>query len=190
MSRPRTIAVVTGARADFGLLRPVIQAILEHPQLELHLAVTGAHLLPPAYTAEDVREAFPVAVELPMQRPGAVGRAADAAAVGRGVSGFAAWLQDRPADWLVVARKSSLGTPLTSSLLIEEEGDSRRLREDPSRGGLGVVGESPPSKRTRQFSHRLVVEHPVDLAEDAAESDDGLVQGDEAPSRRDHLPVG
>ena len=102
MSPPRTIAVVTGARADFGLLRPVIAAILEHPGLELRLAITGIHLLPPAYTAEDVRGAFPVSVEIPMQRPGAVGRPADAAALGRGVSGFAAWLQERPADWLVV----------------------------------------------------------------------------------------
>ncbi|MHC4810898.1 MAG: UDP-N-acetylglucosamine 2-epimerase [Planctomycetota bacterium] len=102
MSLPRTIAVVTGTRADFGLLRPVLAAIMEHPGLELRLAVTGTHLLPPADTAEEVRRAFPVAVEIPMQRPAAVGRIADAEALGRGVSGFAAWLGARPSDWLMV----------------------------------------------------------------------------------------
>lgn len=40
----RTLAAVTGSRADYALLRPVLQAIDAHPQLELRLYVTGAHL--------------------------------------------------------------------------------------------------------------------------------------------------
>jgi len=40
----RTIAVVTGARADYGLLVPLLQAIDNEPTMELHLWVTGMHL--------------------------------------------------------------------------------------------------------------------------------------------------
>lgn len=98
----QSIAVVTGTRAEFGLLRPVLEAIAARPELDLRLAVTGTHLLPPDHTAAEVRAAFPVAVEIPMQEPGVVGRAADAAALGRGVSGFAAWLAEDPPDWVLV----------------------------------------------------------------------------------------
>ncbi|HZW09616.1 MAG TPA: hypothetical protein VFF69_06915, partial [Phycisphaerales bacterium] len=33
--RARRVAVVTGSRADFGLLRPVMEAVQNHPELEL-----------------------------------------------------------------------------------------------------------------------------------------------------------
>ena len=40
----RKIAVVTGTRAEYGLLYPVIKAIEVHPYLKLSLVVTGMHL--------------------------------------------------------------------------------------------------------------------------------------------------
>jgi len=40
----RKISVTTGARADYGILRPVLQAILKSKKLELYLIVTGTHL--------------------------------------------------------------------------------------------------------------------------------------------------
>lgn len=40
----KTICVVTGTRAEYGLLRPVIQKIWHSDQLRLQLLVTGAHL--------------------------------------------------------------------------------------------------------------------------------------------------
>ncbi len=40
----RTICAVTGSRADWGLLRPVLEAIREEPRLILQLVVTGSHL--------------------------------------------------------------------------------------------------------------------------------------------------
>jgi UDP-hydrolysing UDP-N-acetyl-D-glucosamine 2-epimerase len=39
-----TVCVVTGTRAEYGLLRPVILAIASDPDLDLQLVVTGAHL--------------------------------------------------------------------------------------------------------------------------------------------------
>ncbi|TET38148.1 MAG: UDP-N-acetylglucosamine 2-epimerase (hydrolyzing) [Planctomycetota bacterium] len=41
--KTRSIAVVTGTRSDYGILRPVIKAIDKHQRLELKLAVTNAH---------------------------------------------------------------------------------------------------------------------------------------------------
>lgn len=42
----RRILSVTGSRADYGLMKPVHEAIAADPALDLHLAVTGMHLLP------------------------------------------------------------------------------------------------------------------------------------------------
>ena len=40
----RKIAVVTGARSEYGLLKNTIRKIYENPNLELELIVTGTHL--------------------------------------------------------------------------------------------------------------------------------------------------
>jgi UDP-N-acetylglucosamine 2-epimerase len=104
----RTVAVVTGSRAEFGLLEPVMRAIARHPRLRLRVVAAGAHFLPPARTIREVRAAFPrhLAAEVRMQRPGrrsaATTRADDAAAVGRGIEGFTrAFARIRP-DWVLV----------------------------------------------------------------------------------------
>lgn len=41
----RRVAVVTGTRAEYGLLRSTLNAIQKHPRLTLQLVVTGMHLL-------------------------------------------------------------------------------------------------------------------------------------------------
>ncbi len=85
----RRIAVITGSRADFGLLRSTIDAVEAHPDLELQIVASGAHLLPPDRTIEEVRSQVRVDAVVEMQKPEVFGRSADAAALGRGVSGFA-----------------------------------------------------------------------------------------------------
>lgn len=45
-ARKRRICVVTGSRAEYGLLRWVLEGIRESPALELQLVVTGTHLVP------------------------------------------------------------------------------------------------------------------------------------------------
>lgn len=52
--KARTIVAVTSTRADYGLLRPVLQKLAVHPALRLRLVVTGAHLCP--WLGETVRE--------------------------------------------------------------------------------------------------------------------------------------
>ncbi len=99
---PRRIAVVTGTRADFGLLRPVMAAVDVHPALELLVIAAGAHLIPPAVTFRDVKKVFHVADSVPMQRPGPATRLDDAEALGRGVSRFARSFAGHKPDWIVV----------------------------------------------------------------------------------------
>lgn len=64
----RTICVVTATRAEYGLLRPVVQKLAADTQLQLQLVVTGAHLC--TRLGETVREieadGFPIAARLPI----------------------------------------------------------------------------------------------------------------------------
>jgi UDP-hydrolysing UDP-N-acetyl-D-glucosamine 2-epimerase len=102
MSARRRVTAVTGSRADFSLLAPVMRAIAAHEALALDVVVTGTHLLPPARTVSEVEAVFPVAARIPMQQPGPATRLADAAALGRGISGLAAHLASSPPDVVLV----------------------------------------------------------------------------------------
>ncbi|MBI3835489.1 MAG: UDP-N-acetylglucosamine 2-epimerase (hydrolyzing) [Planctomycetes bacterium] len=42
----RRVAVITGSRAEYGLLKTVMESISRHPALRLQTIVTGMHLLP------------------------------------------------------------------------------------------------------------------------------------------------
>ena len=102
MSAPRRVAVVTGTRAEFGLLAPVMRAIRAHDGLTLQTIVCGAHLLPPSETWREVDRAFGIDARVEMQRPGEVGRLHDARALGRGVAGIADELATLRPDWVLV----------------------------------------------------------------------------------------
>lgn len=91
-SSAKTIAVITGTRAEFGLLRPVMHAIAAHPQLSLRTIVTGTHLLQPTRTIDEIAAEFAIDFTVPMQRDGVTGRRADAESLGRGVTGLASAL--------------------------------------------------------------------------------------------------
>ncbi len=102
MTAPRRVAVITGTRAEFGLLDTVMRAIATHDALELCVVVAGAHLLAPAETVREVAAKYTIAATVPMQTPGMHTRADDARSLGRGVAGFAdAFELLRPA-WVVV----------------------------------------------------------------------------------------
>ena len=54
----RKICVVTGTRAEFGLLRWLMEAIKDHPKLTLQVVATGMHLSPEfGYTYREIEEA-------------------------------------------------------------------------------------------------------------------------------------
>ncbi len=98
----RRIAVVTGSRADFGLLRSTMEAISSTPGLKLQVVVAGAHLLPPHETIEEVRADFHVDAVVEMQHAGQIGRTADATATGRGMVGFTATFDRLESDVVLV----------------------------------------------------------------------------------------
>ncbi len=101
MPKPR-IAVVTGSRAEFGLLRPVMHAVKNHPALELAVVAAGSHLISPALTLRDVQVEFDIFDSVPMQIAGKTGRIADAESLGRGVSRFTRVFETLQPDWVVV----------------------------------------------------------------------------------------
>ncbi|MBC7084036.1 MAG: UDP-N-acetylglucosamine 2-epimerase (hydrolyzing) [Firmicutes bacterium] len=64
----RKVCVVTGTRAEYGILRTVLRAIESSPSLTLQLLVTGMHLSPQygSTVAEIVRDGFTIDAEVPM----------------------------------------------------------------------------------------------------------------------------
>ncbi|MFG0306663.1 MAG: UDP-N-acetylglucosamine 2-epimerase [Phycisphaerales bacterium JB040] len=100
--RPRRVAVVTGSRADYGLLRPVMHAIQTRRDLELLVIASGSHLIQPGLTFYDVKRDFDVADSVPMQVAGKVGRWADVEAVGKGISRFGRSFRAHAPEWVVV----------------------------------------------------------------------------------------
>ena len=89
--------MVTGSRAEFGLLRGLMEEIRAHDALELQVAVTGMHLSPEfGLTVTEVEEDFHVdrQVEMLLSSDSAAGVAKS---MGLGLIGFAdAWQELRP----------------------------------------------------------------------------------------------
>ena len=98
----RTITVVTATRAEYGLLRPVVQKIAASDVLDLQLVVTGAHLCPRlGETVHEIEaDGLPIAARLPIftdnagrdKSPPTTGKRVVVKAVGGGVP-------DAPAAW-------------------------------------------------------------------------------------------
>ena len=103
MKHARTIALVTGSRADYGLQYWLIDALNRDRDVNLQLIVTGSHLADQfGRTVDQIRrDAFPIAAEVPMI-------AADdsewamARSTGDGVTGMADALQRLQPDLVVV----------------------------------------------------------------------------------------
>jgi UDP-hydrolysing UDP-N-acetyl-D-glucosamine 2-epimerase len=98
MSAARHIAVVTGSRADYGLLLWPIKRIRAEPSLKLSVIATGMHLAPEFGMTVDQIVADGIEVALRIETLGKGDDAtAMAEAIGKGVAGFAhAFDQLRP----------------------------------------------------------------------------------------------
>lgn len=86
----RRIAVVTGGRADYGLLRPVMTAIKREPSLVLQVIAAAAHLSPAkGMTVRDIEaDGFVIAARVEMLHEGDT-PLATAKSIGTGTQGFA-----------------------------------------------------------------------------------------------------
>lgn len=62
------IAVVTGSRSEYGLLRPILSAINKNPKLKSSLIVTGMHLSKQfGYTVKDIeKDGFKIDAKIPI----------------------------------------------------------------------------------------------------------------------------
>lgn len=112
-ARQRRVVIVTGSRAEYGLLKPVMRAVMARKDLELRVVACGSHLLGEKPTVREVARDFPrpvLAAKVAMQsavkgKALNVGRVRDAIAVGEGVSGLAkvfAKLEPEKGGWVVV----------------------------------------------------------------------------------------
>jgi GDP/UDP-N,N'-diacetylbacillosamine 2-epimerase (hydrolysing) len=115
----RTIAVVTGTRAEYGYLEPLMHAIEQERALTLLPVVTGMHLLPEfGNTGRLVRKEFPSAKTVPMVLHG--DKLKDMAQyLASGVNNFAAFLERQNPDILIVLgdRSESLAAALAALYL-------------------------------------------------------------------------
>lgn len=99
----RGICIFTGARSDFGLLQPLIRAVMQDQQLQLHLIVTGSHLSADfGMTVCEIEDAgIPIARKI--QILGDTDGSVDTAkAAGRALMGFAEALNELKPDIVVV----------------------------------------------------------------------------------------
>jgi UDP-N-acetylglucosamine 2-epimerase (non-hydrolysing)/GDP/UDP-N,N'-diacetylbacillosamine 2-epimerase (hydrolysing) len=104
----RKIAVVTGTRAEYGILKPVLKAIEGEPGLELALVVTGMHLSPDfGYTVDEIeKDGFKISARVEML-PESDTLAAMAGSVGKGITGMvAAWEKLKPDIILVLGDRA------------------------------------------------------------------------------------
>lgn len=99
----RKIAVVTGTRAEYGLLYWIIRGIHEDPELELQLIVTGMHLSPEfGLTVKEIeKDGFPIADRVEMLLSSDT-ETAIATSMGLGMIGFAKAYEKLKPDILIV----------------------------------------------------------------------------------------
>ena len=115
----RKICVITGTRAEFGLLRPLIELINEDKELQLQLIATGMHLSPEfGYTLNEITDAgFMVdkKVECLLSSDSSVGVSKTIALA---VSGFADALAELAPDLVVVLgdRTEILGAVIATAM--------------------------------------------------------------------------
>jgi GDP/UDP-N,N'-diacetylbacillosamine 2-epimerase (hydrolysing) len=98
----KKIAVITGTRAEFGLLRPLINQIKESSNFKLQLIATAMHLSPEfGYTAEEIEKEYTIdkKVECLLSSDTAVGVTKS---IGLAMIGFADALDELNPDLVVV----------------------------------------------------------------------------------------
>ena len=99
----KKVCVVTGSRAEYGLLKPVMEAIQKSEGLRLQLSVAGQHLVPAfGNTIQEIRaDGFHVDCQNEMTPLGDT-TASMGFAVSRGVAGFIGVFQDIHPDIVLI----------------------------------------------------------------------------------------
>ena len=128
----RRVAVVTGTRAEYGLLRSTMKALADCKGVELQLVVTGSHLLRKfGHTIDEiVADGWNIDARVPMQK-GTDDVLDQAQALARGVAGIARYLARAQTDIIVVlgdrieAMAGALAATTTGKILTHVHGGDR-----------------------------------------------------------------
>ena len=99
----KKVCIITGTRAEFGLLQPLIRRVADSKELELQLVVTGSHLLEKfGNTQEEIRRSgFPVYTRVPFCMEGDTPKDM-AVSTGDALIRFAEYFSGNRPDLLVV----------------------------------------------------------------------------------------
>ena len=99
----KTLAVFTGTRAEYGLLRPVIFKLLKSDKIIPKVVVTGAHLAPEfGNTVQEIEaDGVPIAVHIPILKV-LTQPATTADTVAYALSAFFGWLQMEKPDGVLL----------------------------------------------------------------------------------------
>lgn len=111
----RHIVAITGSRAEYGLARPILEAVHRDPHLELQLIVTGMHLLPKfGYSFSEIqKDGFSIAAKVLVKVSRGTG-GTNACALGQQVVAFTRVLErTRPSIVLVL---TDLGHTLAGAI--------------------------------------------------------------------------
>ncbi len=97
------MAVVTGTRAEYGLLTSTMRAITSHPRLKLQIVATGMHLLKRfGHTVNEIRrDGWTIDAAITMQK-GDDSPLDQAQGLSRGIAGIAEFLDRAKSDVVVV----------------------------------------------------------------------------------------
>ncbi len=114
----RTIGVVTTARSDYGIYRPILRRILADRDLDLVLFVGGMHLSPAfGLTVKEIeRDGFPIAerIEFALDSDTSEGMSV---AMGEAIAGFAeAFARSRPDILLVLGDRFEMFAAASAAL--------------------------------------------------------------------------
>ncbi|MCK4901808.1 MAG: UDP-N-acetylglucosamine 2-epimerase (hydrolyzing) [Thermoplasmatales archaeon] len=116
----RKICVVTGTRAEYGLLKQIMNEIKKKPDLQLQLIVTGMHLMPEyGHTKNDVKkDGFKIDAEVDMTVEG--DNLSDMAeSVGKGITGMNREFKRLKPDVLLILgdRTEPFAAAITASIM-------------------------------------------------------------------------
>lgn len=121
-NRIEHVAVVTGTRAEYGILKPLLTKIERDPNLELSLLVTGLHVLKEfgRTISEIKKDGFKITAEIPMYPDDLFGNVHyHGIGLGEGVKNFTITLKELQPDILLVFgdRLEALAATLAASTL-------------------------------------------------------------------------
>jgi UDP-hydrolysing UDP-N-acetyl-D-glucosamine 2-epimerase len=120
-NKQRKIAIVTGTRSEYGILKPLLTKIQNSKELKLELIVTGMHLLKKyGLTVNEIqKDGFKIRAEIPMYTGDDLTVDYYGKALARGIDKFSSILPEIKPDILIVLgdRLEPLAAVLAASIL-------------------------------------------------------------------------